>query len=172
MVYPSWISPIDINVTKPRLEEQNSLVPICKGLLASIIVIRYEEHDQDGGSMINVYHIHLYLKRAHWTQYSATSEHATTWNFGFLQCRWESKGTGTTELCWSTIPLQQLEASQRHRSRTLLWEEDFEELVFSEYAWSVQCRLMLKICLNLLKLIQRQGVHFFYASDFWKTDLS
>ena len=98
MVYPSWISPIDINVTKPRLEEQNSLVPICKGLLASIIVIRYEEHDQDGGSMINVYHIHLYLKRAHWTQYSATSEHATTWNIGFLQYRWESKGTGTTEL--------------------------------------------------------------------------
>ena len=28
MEQPSWISPIDINVTKPRLEEQNSLVPI------------------------------------------------------------------------------------------------------------------------------------------------
>ena len=37
MVQTSWISPIDVNVTKPRLEEQNSLVPNCK----MIITIRY-----------------------------------------------------------------------------------------------------------------------------------
>ena len=53
---PSWISPTDINVTKPRREEHSSLVPIRKMIiLAFIIVIRYEERDQDGGSMIKVY---------------------------------------------------------------------------------------------------------------------
>ena len=77
MVQPSWISPIDINVTKPRLEEQNSLVPICKmiisihyccknkivwflfakWLLAFIIVIRYEVHDQYRDSMIKFYRV-------------------------------------------------------------------------------------------------------------------
>ena len=56
MVQPSSLFPIDFNVTKPRLEEQNSLVPICKMIIvAFIIVIPYEGHDQDGGSMINVY---------------------------------------------------------------------------------------------------------------------
>ena len=35
------------------MEEQNSLFPICKMIF--IIVIRYDEHDQDGGSMIMVY---------------------------------------------------------------------------------------------------------------------
>ena len=30
MVQPSWISLIDINVTKPKLEEHKSLVPNCR----------------------------------------------------------------------------------------------------------------------------------------------
>ena len=48
----------DTNDTKPSLEEQNSLVPIwfqiAKWLLAFIIVIRYEEVDQDVGIMMKV----------------------------------------------------------------------------------------------------------------------
>ena len=39
------------DVTKPGLEEQNSMVPIFKAFMS---VIRYEEHDQDGGSMKKV----------------------------------------------------------------------------------------------------------------------
>ena len=34
MVQPSWTFPIDINVTKPSLEEQNSLVPSCKMIIS------------------------------------------------------------------------------------------------------------------------------------------
>ena len=56
MVQPTWNSPIDINVIKQRLEEQNSLFPIWKMISVLIIVIQYEEHDQDGGSMIKVYY--------------------------------------------------------------------------------------------------------------------
>ena len=39
------------HLIKPRLEEQNGLVPFAKWLLAFLIVIRYEEQDQDGGSV-------------------------------------------------------------------------------------------------------------------------
>ena len=57
MVQPSRISPIDLSVTKPRLQKKNRIVWIlfAKWLLAFIIVIRYEEHDQDGDSMIRAY---------------------------------------------------------------------------------------------------------------------
>ena len=34
MVQPSWISPNGINVTKPRLEEHNNLVPTCKMIIS------------------------------------------------------------------------------------------------------------------------------------------
>ena len=29
----TWCSHVEVNVTKPRLEEQNSLVPICKMII-------------------------------------------------------------------------------------------------------------------------------------------
>ena len=55
MVQPSWNSPIYINVTKPRLEEQNNLVPICKMIISTHNCYTIREHDQDGGSMIKIY---------------------------------------------------------------------------------------------------------------------
>ena len=57
MVQPSLISPIYVNVTKPRLAGRTKIVwfLFAKLLLAFIVVIRYEEHDKDGGSTIKVY---------------------------------------------------------------------------------------------------------------------
>ena len=58
MVQPSWLFPIDINVTKPRLEEQNSLVPISKNDYKHSLLL-YEMRNMTnmelGGIMIKVY---------------------------------------------------------------------------------------------------------------------
>ena len=54
-VQPSWISLIDINLTKPSWKNKIVWFLFSKWLLAFIIVIRYKEYDQDGGSMIKVY---------------------------------------------------------------------------------------------------------------------
>ena len=56
----SWCSHLeflqsDINVTKPRLEEQTSLVPNCKMTISMHYCYSIQEHDQNGGSMIKLY---------------------------------------------------------------------------------------------------------------------
>ena len=48
-------SPIQINVTKLRLEGKWVWFLFVQRILASITVVGYREHDQDGGSMIKVY---------------------------------------------------------------------------------------------------------------------
>ena len=48
-------SPIQINVTKPRLEGKIVWFLIAQWIVASITVIWYREHDHDDGCMIKVY---------------------------------------------------------------------------------------------------------------------
>ena len=53
-VRPSWFSPIQISITKPRLEGQIVWFLCVQWLLALVTATGYREHDQDGGSMIKV----------------------------------------------------------------------------------------------------------------------
>ena len=50
-----WGFRIEFNDTKRRLQEQNSLVPICTIIFSNHYCYLIKVHDKDGGSMIKFY---------------------------------------------------------------------------------------------------------------------